>query len=121
MKRLFVAGFMVAASAGPAAAAGDAEKGQQLSEQHCARCHVVGDFNKYGGIDSTPSFQALARRDDWQERFGSFYERRPHPAFVRVEGVEAWTNQPAFVQEIEFTSADVDDILAFVEALKAAQ
>lgn len=121
MRRLLIAGILAIAAVAQASAEGDAEEGQRLSEQHCARCHVVGDFNRYGGIDSTPSFQTLARRDDWLSRFGSFYERRPHPAFVRVEGVETWTDLPAFVQEIQFTSEDVDHIVAFIEVLKAAQ
>jgi len=113
--------LLTAVSIGSAWAEGDADEGQRLSEQHCARCHVVGDFNRYGGIDSTPSFQMLARRDDWLERFGSFYERRPHPVFVRVEGVEPWSDKPAFVQEIAFTPQDVDHIVAFVEALRNAE
>ena len=43
-------------------AGGDAEAGRKISETHCARCHVVGDFNPMGGIGSTPSFQLLAKR-----------------------------------------------------------
>ena len=46
----------------PASAHGDgnAARGKTVAERHCARCHVVGDFNPYGGIGSTPSFQLLA-------------------------------------------------------------
>jgi mono/diheme cytochrome c family protein len=39
----------------PAAADGDVEAGRKVAEQHCSRCHVVGDYNKYGGIGSTPT------------------------------------------------------------------
>ena len=77
MKWLALAGAAVAGvivSAARAGADGD-------------RCHMIGDFNPFGGIGSTPSFQLLAMRDDWLERFQTFYERRPHPVFVRVPGV----------------------------------
>ena len=33
--------------------AGLLKQGEQLVRQHCTRCHVVGDLNKYGGIGST--------------------------------------------------------------------
>ena len=49
-----VAGFVLTASA--ALADGDPEKGRVLSEQHCSRCHVIGDFNPFGGIGNTASF-----------------------------------------------------------------
>lgn len=73
---------------------GDPNAGRMVARQHCARCHVIGDFNPYGGIGSTPSFQLLARRSDWLERFQTFYERRPHPVFVRVPDVPRWTKLP---------------------------
>lgn len=36
-----------------AAQAADAGNGRKLAEQHCARCHVVGDFNPTGGSRSS--------------------------------------------------------------------
>jgi mono/diheme cytochrome c family protein len=51
-------------AAGPRAE-GNPQKGREVSVTHCARCHVVGDHNPYGGIGSTPSFQLLARMDDY--------------------------------------------------------
>jgi mono/diheme cytochrome c family protein len=98
-------------------AGGDAEAGRKISETHCARCHVVGDFNPMGGIGSTPSFQLLAKRNDWLARFGTFFERRPHPVFVRVPGVARWTKLPSHVKEFTVTPANIGDILAFVETL----
>jgi hypothetical protein len=71
----------------PAAADGDVEAGRKVAEQHCARCHVVGGYNKYGGIGSTPSFQLLANSfPDYKDRFETFFARRPHPVFVIIEG-----------------------------------
>ncbi len=101
-----------------AQAEGDAAAGRKISEQHCSRCHVVGDYNRYGGIGSTPSFQLLARRDDYLERFQTFYARRPHPVFVRVPGVPPWTDLQSPVTPIEITLEQVEDIIAFVEALR---
>lgn len=105
----------------PAAAAGDAEKGRQIAIDHCARCHVIPDHNPYGGIESTPSFRLLARRDDYLERFRTFFERPPHPVVVRVPGVEPPTDDPAFVATFEIQPEQVDDIVAFVEILRARE
>ncbi len=99
-------------------AGGDAAAGRKFSETHCARCHVVGDFNPMGGIGSTPSFQLLAKRGDWLERFETFFERRPLPVFVRVPDVARWTDLPSHVTEFEVTLANIEDIVAFVETLK---
>ena len=115
---LAVAILVVASlSAAPVWAGGDAEAGRKISETHCARCHVIGDFNPMGGIGSTPSFQLLAKRGDWRERFETFFERRPHPVFVRVPNVARWTELPSHVAEFEVTPANIDDIVAFVETL----
>lgn len=108
-----------AASALPAAAA-DIEAGRRVAEQHCSRCHVVGTFNPTGGISSTPSFQLLVeRRPDYQERFQTFYARRPHPAFLTVKEIgRVNPDLPPNAQPVEITLEDVANIAAFVETLK---
>jgi len=103
-----------------ASAAGDPEKGLKIATKHCSRCHVVGDHNRTGGIDSTPSFQVLRTMRDWRERFESFYARRPHPVHVRVEGLPALTNLPPNATPFTISLADIDDIVAFVETIKPA-
>lgn len=103
--------------AGMASAAGDRVKGRKIALEHCARCHVIGDLNRMGGIGSTPSFPLLRKMPDWRERFGTFYSRRPHPVHVRVEGVRQWTNLPPNATPFTITQENVDDILAFVETL----
>ncbi len=121
MKWLALAGAAVAGvivSAAPARADGDWVAGRKMSREHCARCHVIGDFNPFGGIGSTPSFQLLARRDDWLERFQTFYERRPHPVFVRVPDVARWTELPSHVKEFRVTPENIQDIIAFAETLR---
>lgn len=104
-----------------ALAEGDSEKGREVAEKHCARCHVIGSQNRMGGIGSTPSFPLLRKMKDWRQRFATFYNRRPHPVHVRVEGVRQWTDLPPNAEPFTITQENVDDIIAFVEALSEAQ
>jgi mono/diheme cytochrome c family protein len=105
----------------PGEAAGDAEKGRQIAIDHCSRCHVVPDYNPYGGIESTPSFRLLARRGDYLERFQTFFERPPHPVVVRIPGVEPPTDDPAFVATFQIQPEQVDDIAAYATKLHSEQ
>ena len=101
------------------AAAADVQRGRDLAAEHCTRCHVVGDLNPYGGIESTPSFVGMKFLADWERRFEEFYILPPHPALVRIADVSADRDdaRPAFVQEIVLTLEDVDSILSFVRTL----
>jgi mono/diheme cytochrome c family protein len=105
----------------PGMAMADIEHGREVAATHCTRCHVVGDINPYGGIESTPSFIGMKRLDDWERRYAEFYILPPHPALVRIEEVSAERDEerPAFVTEIVLTLDDVDAILAFVKTLPA--
>lgn len=105
----------------PGIAASDVERGREVAATHCTRCHVVGDINPYGGIESTPSFIGMKRLADWERRYAEFYILPPHPALVRIEEVSAERDEerPAFVTEIILTLDDVDAILAFVKTLPA--
>ena len=113
-----VIGALVPASASRVEA--DPQKGREIAIKHCARCHVVGDYNRLGGIDATPSFQWLAnRRPDYVERLQTFYQRRPHPVFVRVPGVPRWTdNLPTTTAKFTVTLEDIEDIIAFFKTLR---
>ena len=111
-----VAGLVVAAS--PARAEGDPEKGRAIAEKHCSRCHVVGSYNPFGGIGSTPSFQLIAKMPDYLERFQTFYARRPHPVFLNVPGVAKWSKAPAYAAEFTITLEQVEDIVAFAKTLE---
>lgn len=113
---LFAAGTLAAAPC--ALADGDVEKGRDIAQKHCARCHVIGEFNKYGGIDSTPSFPLLLRLSDYLERFQTFYQRRPHPSFVRMENVPPPSTLPANATPFEINAEGVEDVIAFAETLK---
>ncbi len=98
----------------------DVARGRELAQQHCARCHVIGDYNKFGGIGSTPSFQLLVKAfPDYQARFETFFERRPHPAFVTIKGfARLQPHLPPNAKPVELPLAAVSQILAFAETLK---
>lgn len=99
--------------------AADIEAGRRAAQEHCSRCHVIGDYNPTGGISSTPSFQLLVNGlKDYRERFASFFERRPHPSFIIIEGVARPTNLPFNAWPVKLTLEDVRNIAAFAETLK---
>jgi hypothetical protein len=100
---------------------GNWRDGKAFAEKNCSRCHVIGDFNPFGGIGSTPSFQLLARRDDWLERFLTFYVRRPHPAVIDVPGLDTGFRGARTVQPLVFELDRMDDLIAFIEWLEAKE
>lgn len=112
-------GLVALLGGGSSQADADVGQGRELAAKHCTRCHVVGDINPYGGIESTPSFIGMKYLADWERRFQEFYILPPHPALVRISEVSAERSdaRPAFVQEIVLTLEDVDAILAFVRTL----
>jgi hypothetical protein len=111
--------LLMAMMGAAAPASADVDRGREVAATHCTRCHVVGDINPYGGIESTPSFIGMKYLADWERRFEEFYILPPHPALVRIDEVTAERSdeRPAFVHEIVLTLKDVDDILDFVRTL----
>jgi mono/diheme cytochrome c family protein len=98
------------------------QRGAEIADRHCGRCHVVDTKNRMRGISSTPSFPLLVRAlPDWRERFQTFFARRPHPAVIRIEGIEPPTKDPPTTVPVELTPDDVDAIVAYAEALAAAE
>ena len=95
------------------------KQGEKLVRQHCTRCHVVGDLNKYGGIGSTPSFGAIKSLHDWQDRFAAFWSLLPHPSVVQVEGIspERPKDLLATTKQIFLTPDEVDAILTYVDTV----
>ncbi|HEX2255791.1 MAG TPA: hypothetical protein VHG92_03650, partial [Afifellaceae bacterium] len=92
----------------------------ELAEQHCIRCHVVRDDSPFSGIASTPSFRLLVTAlPDWQERFETFYQRRPHPAVVRFRGTTPPTEDEPPSVTVNLLLDDVEAILAFAVSLHA--
>ena len=99
-------------------AEGSSTKGKNFSEANCVRCHVVSEGTRNAGIGSTPSFFLLAERDDYLERFSTFFERRPHPAFVKMEHAERWTDLPSPIAMFEVSTQDLEDVIAYIEGLR---
>lgn len=113
-------GFLALSAAADSAVAQEdlVEKGRQISEQHCIRCHVVRDDSPFSGIASTPSFRLLVTAlPDWRERFETFYQRRPHPAVVTFRGFTPLTNDEPPVRTVDLVLDDVEAIVAFAESL----
>lgn len=104
-----------------AAGDGDPDHGRELARKHCARCHVIKNYNPYGGAGNTPSFDRLVTWDSGLRRITTFFQRPPHPVFVRMEGVPEMDNVPPTAATFELTTEDIDDLLAFARALKAKQ
>jgi mono/diheme cytochrome c family protein len=92
----------VSLAAGAALAAPDTRAGMQIAVKWCARCHVIGDYNRLGGIDSTPSFWLMAKqRDAYLPRLQSFQDRRPHKSM-----------------KFQVSAKNVDDLIAYILNLK---
>ena len=96
----------------------DPSRGETLAIKHCALCHVVGSFNKFGGIGSTPSFQLLASMKDGRERFETFFARLPHRSFVFLPDQEPPTALPTAVPKVHISHEDVGAIAGFAMTLK---
>ena len=97
--------------------AGDVKKGFLITQAFCARCHVLPNSNKFGGIDSTLSLQGLRALPDWRQRFKTFFARRPHLAFVQI-GKDQLKNVPAtYAEKIKLAAVDLEHIVAFVATL----
>ena len=56
--------LLTAALSVPGIVMANVERGREVAATHCTRCHVVGDINLYGGIESTPFFICLLYTSD---------------------------------------------------------
>jgi hypothetical protein len=101
---------------------GDAALGETVSLKRCGRCHVVNDSNRMKAIGSTPSFALLRSFADWQDRFETFFLRKPHPAFTQVaEVTDAFAaNLPSPIAPIEVTLEEIAAIVSFVALISPA-
>jgi mono/diheme cytochrome c family protein len=97
---VIAASVVIAASIGPALAAGDAASGRQLAQQWCSSCHIVDRSQK--GPDTASPFPAIARK---------------HP---QNDGwVRAWlsTSHPP-MPNFNLSRAQIDDIVAYLETFR---
>ena len=94
------------------------ERGFELARQYCSRCHVIGDYNRMGGIGNSHSFASMVKSVDWRERFQTFYARRPHPVFVRVPGYARWSNVEPYYPPFEILLSEIDLITEYAGSLQ---
>ncbi len=101
---------------------GDPQLGETISLQKCGRCHVINDSNRMKGMGSTPSFALMRTFEDWETRFATFHELKPHPSFTQIEGVsEAFDPaRPPPIVPVTMTLGDLDAILAYVAGIEPA-
>ncbi len=101
-----------------AAAAGSAEAGRDLARLHCARCHVIPDYNTMG-IGSTPSFKAMVQSPakDWRHKFEAFFSLPPHGNFVRIREYRQVQLTPSAVAPIVIGLDDLEHLMAYVDGL----
>ncbi len=101
---------------------GDIVMGEALSFTNCGRCHVIGKRNRMQGIGSTPSFGVLRSLANWQERFATFYQRRPHPAITQIEDLTAPFDpaRPPSAYPLYLSVDDFNNILAYVSTVAPA-
>ncbi|MFY9210267.1 MAG: hypothetical protein WAO69_03990 [Aestuariivita sp.] len=101
---------------------GDPVLGEQLSLNHCGRCHVIGPQNAMHSIGSTPSFAVLRAMADWDFRFQQFYVLRPHGAFTQVAGVTLPfdPSRPSPIAPVVMIIEDLEAILAYVAKVAPA-
>lgn len=116
-------GVALAAGLAPVVAlagAGNIEEGRRIANVHCARCHVVGEVNAAGGIGSTPSFRLLVSAfKDWRTRFETFYARRPHPAFLSIEGRGRLREDlPPNAHPVILPARAIDDLVALAGEIR---
>ncbi len=96
----------------------EAEQGFELARALCSRCHVIGDYNRMGGIGNSPSFPWMVKSLDWEERFRTFYTRRPHPVFVRVPGYPRWSDVDPYYPPFEIKPHEIELITEYAGTLR---
>ena len=119
---LFSAPAKVVQEAAKAVYDGDPNAGFRSAKTKCARCHVVDEASRMTDIGSTPSFFVLRVFEDWEDRFLSFFVLAPHGSFTQIKDVtEPFAiNRPPPIKPIEMTLEELDNLLAYVATIKAA-
>jgi len=105
-------------SASPARAGGDPAKGRDIAISHCARWHVIAEYNPHGSIGSTASFRTMTTLPDYVDRFQTFYLRRPHPVFTNVPEVAPLKRQTLSATPFTVTLEDIENLTAYAKSLR---
>lgn len=61
----------------------DPEKGAMIAQRWCNSCHIVSS-SQTRGTDGTPSFAAIARRENFDAERLAFFLLDPHPVMPRM-------------------------------------
>lgn len=95
--------LMLAAVALPASAiAGSAEEGQEIATRWCSSCHNVGTGDRPAASDGIPTFDSIARRDN----------------FNRVQ-LEAWIGNPhPPMPNFNLSRDEIDSLVSYIESLR---
>jgi len=117
MFRCLFGGYLYYTLATTALADDRVPQGFDVARELCARCHVIGEYNRLGGIGNAPSFQWMVKADDWRERFGSFYARRPYPVFVRMAGYDKWSEADPYYPPFTITVEEIKLISIYAATL----
>ena len=99
----------------------EAAVGFDVAKAKCARCHVIGEYNRMGGIGNAPSFPSKAQNGDVRERFSRFDARRLHPVFVRAPEYAKWSDTVSYYPEFEVCPEEIDALVAYAESLRMPQ
>ena len=101
---------------------GDLVAGERAALVHCGRCHMVNESNRMNAIGSTPSFGLMRNFSDWDVRFATFWELKPHGAFTQIDGVTEPFDpeRPSPIAPVVMDMDEVEAIVAYVASIKPA-
>ena len=89
---------------------GNADAGREVAARQCAQCHALDAGEPGRPLDAPPSFAALAARKPGRQELIDTLNHAP----IHV-------NPPPPATRFLFSSAQIDDLLAYIETLAPAQ
>ncbi|MEM9683370.1 MAG: cytochrome c [Pseudomonadota bacterium] len=95
--------MILAAVVFPASAvAGTAEEGKEIATRWCSSCHNVGTGDRPAASDGVPTFDSIARRDN----------------FNRVQ-LEAWIGNPhPPMPNFNLSRDEIESLVSYIESLR---
>ena len=81
--------------------ASDPASGQRIAERWCASCHLVGPQQTVASAD-VPSFQAVARTRDLNDRTLATFLADPHPK----------------MPDMQLSRREIDDLVSYIRSLR---
>jgi len=100
MARAMISVLLTLVAASPAFAAGDVVQGKKIAKRWCASCHVISPEQMQGSAD-VPTFCDIAQRKSGGKL--KIFLMDPHPK----------------MPDMSLTRQEIDDIVAYIESLKA--